>query len=86
MIWLHLLGFAPMIGAVVWHLCEVFAPLLLPEAEITAEARERIAIYGEDALRVVIIDEDSAWRHSRTYEQYRLRRIGRKIAALNDEA
>lgn len=84
MIWVYLISFSPVYGALIWHLYEVFAPRFLPEEDIAAEARQRIERDGERALYVLALDQDRAWRHSETYDQFRLQRVGRTIAALQD--
>lgn len=64
----------------VWHMWEArLRPALISQAEIDRLADELIARHGPHAEEAALIEEDSAWRRSHSYEQGLWRRVRREI-------
>jgi hypothetical protein len=54
-------------------------PLLLPSSEIKRLADDLIERHGERAEEFAAMEEDRAWRYSRSFEQRKWRRVRREL-------
>ena len=54
-------------------------PMLLPSSEIKCLADDLIERHGERAEEFAAMEEDRAWRYSRSFEQGKWRRVRREL-------
>jgi hypothetical protein len=79
---------SPMWGTLIWLLWEWnIRPRLIPDAEIDSLAATMIARHGRrGAEEVAFLEEEQAWRSSRSFEQGKWRRVRKRIERLDTSA
>lgn len=71
---------SPIWGALLWDAWELrIRPRLIPFVEIKTLADDMIAIYGPHAEEAAFIEEDRAWRYSKTFQQGKWHRVRREL-------
>ncbi len=71
---------SPVWGSFAWHTWQLsIRPRLVPRDEIKHMAEVLIAQYSNEALDIVAINEDRAWRRGETFEQGMWRQVGLEL-------
>lgn len=61
-------------------------PMFIPSSEIERLACSLIEQHGERAEEFAAMEEDRAWRYSRSFEQGKWRRVRRELSATKAES
>jgi hypothetical protein len=77
------LALSPIWGAFLWELWDGgIRPKLIPEAKIDSLAAAMLARHGDRAEEMSFIEEDRAWRYSKSFEQGKWRRVRKRIERM----
>ena len=61
-------------------------PMLISHTDILLIADNLVRQYGDRAEEIAFIEEDAAWRRSKTFEQGKWRRVRRELKLRRDHS
>ena len=85
LIWMAIVAAAsPIWGLLLWLLwAGGIRPRLISRTEIDSLAAAMLARHGDRAEEIAFIEEDRAWRYSRSFEQGKWRRVRKRIKQMS---